>query len=121
MQRQRYAQALAAAEALLVEVPENRDVLYMLAVSYRHLNRMPEAFAMLERLEQLDPGFSRLYQERGHCFVALQDVPNAIAAYLQARPYKSGPAGQLGQPELRCIGSQGTLKVPPGPPITSPH
>ncbi len=83
LQRQRYTQALAAAEALLVEVPENRDILYMLAVSYRHLNRIPDAFAMLERLEQLHPAFSRLYQERGHCFVALREVPNAIEAYLR--------------------------------------
>ncbi len=77
-----YAQALVAAEALLREVPENRDVLYMLAVSYRHLNRIPDALATLERLQRLYPGFSRLHQERGHCFVALRDAPHAIEAYL---------------------------------------
>ena len=83
LERQQYAQALAAAEALLREVPENRDVLYMLAVSYRGLSRLPEALDTLERLERLHPRFSRLYQERGHCLVALRDAPKAIEAYLR--------------------------------------
>jgi tetratricopeptide (TPR) repeat protein len=83
LERQQYAQALEAAESLLREVPENRDVLYMLAVSYRHLNRIPDALATLERLELLHPAFSRLYQERGHCLVALRDAPKAIEAYLR--------------------------------------
>ncbi len=83
LERHQYAQALATGAALLAQVPENRDVLYMVAVSYRHLTRIPEALATLERLEQLNPGFSRLYQERGHCFVALRDAPKAIEAYLR--------------------------------------
>lgn len=55
----------------------------MVAVSYRHLDRIPDALATLERLEQLHPGFSRLYQERGHCWIALRDAPKAIEAYLR--------------------------------------
>ena len=42
--------ALQAAEALSVEVPENRDVLYMIAVAQRYLRRIPDALATLERL-----------------------------------------------------------------------
>ena len=38
--------------------------------------------AALERLGRLHPGFSRLYQERGHCHVAQRDAPRAIAAFL---------------------------------------
>jgi tetratricopeptide (TPR) repeat protein len=79
----RYAEALGAAEALGVQVPENRDVLYLIALNQRYLNRIPEALATLERLEQLHPGFSRLYQERGHCYVALRDAPRAIDALLR--------------------------------------
>jgi tetratricopeptide (TPR) repeat protein len=82
MERRRFAEALAAAEALAVQVPENRDVLYMVAVCLRYLNRIPGALAALERLERLHPGFSRLYQERGHCHVASRDAPRAIEAYL---------------------------------------
>jgi tetratricopeptide (TPR) repeat protein len=78
-----HAEALQAAEALAVEVPENRDVLYLIAMSQRHLGRTVEALATLERLERCHPRFSRLYQERGHCYVALRDAPRAIDAFLK--------------------------------------
>jgi tetratricopeptide (TPR) repeat protein len=77
------AEGLQAAEALAVRVPENRDVLYLMAMSRRQLGRIAEALATLERLEQHHPGFSRLYQERGHCYVALKDAPRAIDAFLR--------------------------------------
>ena len=77
------AEGLQAAEALAARVPENRDVLYLMAMSQRQLGRIPEALATLERLEQHHPGFSRLYQERGHCYVALKDAPRAIDAFLR--------------------------------------
>jgi tetratricopeptide (TPR) repeat protein len=79
----RYAEALAAAEALATQEPENRDALYLIALSQRFLNRIPEGLGALERLEQLHPGFSRLYQERGYCYVALRDAPRAIDAFLR--------------------------------------
>ena len=84
LERNEFGAALGAAEALAVQVPENRDVLYMIAVSQRYLKRIPEALATLERLERHHPGFSRLFQERGHCFVALRDAPRAIDAFLSA-------------------------------------
>src|SRR6266404_2099345 len=84
VEHNQFGAALAAAEALSVKVPENRDVLCMTAVSQRCLQRIPEALATLERLERLHPGFSRLYQERGHCFVALRDAAQAIEAFLRA-------------------------------------
>ena len=68
--------ALAAAEELRKEVPENRDVLYLLAVALRYSDRIPEALATLAELGRLHPRFSRLYQERGHCCVgARADAP----------------------------------------------
>jgi tetratricopeptide (TPR) repeat protein len=84
LQNNEFAPALAAAEPLLVEVPENRDVLYMIAVAQRYLQRTPEALATLERLEKLHPEYSRLYQERGHCYVGLRQAEPAIAAFLRA-------------------------------------
>jgi tetratricopeptide (TPR) repeat protein len=84
LEGKRFSEALAAAEALAITVPENRDVLYMTAVSQRYLNRLPDALATLARLEQHHPRFSRLYQERGHCLVALKDARQAIEAYLRA-------------------------------------
>ncbi len=79
----RHEEALAAARELALQVPENRDLLYLIALNLRHLNRIPEALATLDRLQQLHPGFSRLYQERGHCYVALRDAPHAIEAFLR--------------------------------------
>ncbi len=84
LEQQRYAEALSAAAALKMQVPDNRDVLYMAAVSQRYLNQLPAALATLEELERHHPGFSRLYQERGHSYVALRDAPRAIEAYLSA-------------------------------------
>ena len=43
----RHVEALAAAEALAVLAPENRDVLYLIAANQRCLNRIPEALATL--------------------------------------------------------------------------
>ncbi|MDE2295068.1 MAG: sulfotransferase [Gammaproteobacteria bacterium] len=79
-----HARALRAAEALAATVPENRDVLYALAFSQRHLQDTAAALATLERLERVHPHFSRLHEERGLCYVALRDAPRAIASLLQA-------------------------------------
>ncbi|MGA2862711.1 MAG: tetratricopeptide repeat-containing sulfotransferase family protein [Steroidobacteraceae bacterium] len=84
LEKSQFAQALAAAEALLAKVPENRDVWYMLAVAQRYLGRIPEALATLERFETIHPDYSRLFQERGHCCVAARDPVAAIDAYLRA-------------------------------------
>jgi tetratricopeptide (TPR) repeat protein len=84
LQKNQFAQALAAAEALLATVPENRDVWYMLAVSQRFLGRIPDALATLQRFENIHPDYSRLFQERGHCCVAARDPVAAIDAYLHA-------------------------------------
>jgi tetratricopeptide (TPR) repeat protein len=80
----RFADAEAAAQALLVEVPENRDVLYMLAVSQRYQQRIAAALATLERLETLHPAYPRLFQERGHCYVTQRSAGPAIAAFERA-------------------------------------
>ena len=84
LERSEFAQGLEAARALCAEVPDNRDVLYMIAVSLRYLQRIPEALQALERLEQAHPGYPRLYQERGHCHVALRAAEPAIEAYERA-------------------------------------
>src|SRR3989440_205625 len=79
-----FARALADASRLLEEVPENRDVLYLIAVSQRYLGRIADALATLARFEHLHPGFGRLFQERGHCYRAVGETTGAIAAYERA-------------------------------------
>jgi tetratricopeptide (TPR) repeat protein len=66
------------------EVPQNRDVLYMLAVGLRYLTRIPEALATLAELERHHPGYARLFQERGHCHVATRAAEPAIEAFVRA-------------------------------------
>lgn len=79
----RHSEALAAAEPVVAQLPQNRDLLYLIALNQRYLNRIPEALATLARLEQHHPRYSRLYQERGHCYVALRDAARAIDAFLR--------------------------------------
>jgi len=84
LEQGQFAAALTDARALLAEVPENRDLLYIVAVSQRYLKRIPEALQTLARCESLHPGFSRLYQERGHCQLVARDPGGALASYLTA-------------------------------------
>jgi tetratricopeptide (TPR) repeat protein len=84
LERGRFAEALGAAQALSHDVPEDRDVLYSMAVSQRYLNQIPDALATLARLEALHPRYSRLHQERGHCYVAARNPGAAVEAYLTA-------------------------------------
>jgi tetratricopeptide (TPR) repeat protein len=61
-----------------------RDALLQEVRDLRARRRVPEALAILERLEVLHPGFSRLHQERGHCYVVLGEAPAAIEALREA-------------------------------------
>ncbi len=79
-----YQAALTAAEALRRRVPENRDVLYMIAVSQRGLRCPGAALETLAELEAVHPTYSRLFQERGHCHAACGNPMAALQAYLQA-------------------------------------
>jgi len=84
VEKRDFARALADAGRLLEEVPENRDVLYLVAVSQRYLGRIDGALGTLRRFEELHPNFGRLFQERGHCYRTAGDSARAIEAYRQA-------------------------------------
>ena len=84
LEASQFSPALNAALALAQQVPENRDVLYMIAVAQRYLRRVPDALATLNRLEELHPEYPRLYQERGHCYVTLRSAALAIEAFERA-------------------------------------
>jgi tetratricopeptide (TPR) repeat protein len=84
MDGRQFASALGAAQNLLAEVPENRDLLYMAAVCQRFGGRVDDALATLARLERAHPTYSRLFQERGHCQVAARDPGAALEAYRRA-------------------------------------
>jgi len=84
IEEHRFAEARAAAAALLVTVPENRDALYVYAHAQRLLGDIPAALETLSRLERLYPRFSRSYQERGFCHIATRQAREAIDAFQRA-------------------------------------
>ena len=80
--RQRcHVEALAAVAALEAPLAQSRDALYLTVVNQRSLRLSSVALATLQRLQLQYPHFSRLYEERGYCFAALDDVPRAIDAF----------------------------------------
>ncbi len=84
LREQNFPAALAAGEALLATVPGHRDALLFVAIAQRFLGRIPQALQTLAVLERHQPRFSRLHEERGRCFVALRQAPEAIEAFLKA-------------------------------------
>jgi tetratricopeptide (TPR) repeat protein len=84
LRQHQFAEALAAAEALLEAAPGQRDALLFKAIAQRYLGRIPDALKTLAELERHHPRFSRLHEERGHCFVIMKQAPQAIDAFLKA-------------------------------------
>jgi predicted Zn-dependent protease len=79
-----YAEALQAAQVLSTGAPDHYEVLYLIARSQRYLGQIDAALQTLTRLEQERPQYSRLHEERGHCYVVMRDAPRAIDALLRA-------------------------------------
>jgi predicted Zn-dependent protease len=84
LREHKFREALAAGQGLRPEVPEHRDALLCVAVAQRYLHRIPDALQTLAALERHHPRFSRLYEERGRCYVELRQAPQAIEAFLTA-------------------------------------
>src|SRR3984893_640595 len=84
LRQHRVGEVLTGANALLATTPGQRDALLFTAIAQRFLGQVPEALGTLATLEQHHPRFSRLYEERGRCFVALRQARPAIEAFLQA-------------------------------------
>jgi tetratricopeptide (TPR) repeat protein len=84
LRQRRFAEALTAAHALLAQSPDQRDALLAAAIAQRFLGQIPAAFETLTILERYHPHFSRLYEERGRCHVALREAAPAIEAFLAA-------------------------------------
>ena len=79
-----HAEALRAAQTFAATMPDHRDALYLAAKSQRYLGNIDEALRTLAQLEPQHPNFSRLHEERGHCFVVQRDAAQAIEALLLA-------------------------------------
>jgi len=77
----RHREALDAIAALDARSARSRDALLLAAINQRCLNQNAAALATLERLERQHPRFSRIYEERGHCFATMNDAARAIDAF----------------------------------------
>jgi len=84
LQRGEFAAACAAARALRASHPGNRHVLFLLAVSLRHLERSAQALEVLAELEHHHPAYGRLFEERGLCHLAERATQPAITAFSTA-------------------------------------
>ena len=84
LRERKFAEMLLACEALLEETLHQRDALLFQAIAQRHLGRSADALKTLALLERRHPRFSRLYEERGRCFVDAKDSSAAIAAFQAA-------------------------------------
>jgi tetratricopeptide (TPR) repeat protein len=84
LREHKFAEVLAAAPGLQPEVSAHRDALLCVAVAQRYLHRIPDAMRTLAALERYQPGFSRLYEERGRCLVEMRKAPEALRAFLAA-------------------------------------
>ncbi len=106
VREQRFPEVLTAGASVLAAEPGQRDALLCLAIAQRYLKRVPEALQTLTTLEQHHPRFSRLYEERGRCFVDLRQAPEAIAAFLTAVNLNHALPGSWGMLEglYRMVG-----------------
>jgi tetratricopeptide (TPR) repeat protein len=126
VEKRRFSEALAVAAALRLEVPENRDILYLLAVSQRYLGRIADALATSAQFEALHPDYGRLFQERGHCLRIVGETKAAIAAYEHAVALNQtlaaswnaltdlyGALGDTQQAELAAANARRLVNLPP--------
>jgi tetratricopeptide (TPR) repeat protein len=84
LRQRKFAAALEAGESLLARAPEQRDALLFVAIAQRYLGRVSDALKTLAALERQHPRFSRLHEERGHCYAAMREAPPAIEAFQTA-------------------------------------
>jgi tetratricopeptide (TPR) repeat protein len=113
LQARRFEEVVTAAGSLRALYPENRDVLYLLALAQRYGGGIADALDTLADMERHHPRASRLYQERGHCFVALKDAPRAIEAYERAVEINPALPATWGMLEglYKMVGNDAQLQV----------
>ena len=84
LQAGRLDQAESALRELLRDEPSDPELLYMLAVCLRYLERGDEALVVLAQLLQAAPDYARAWQEQGHLHRAAGNAAAAILAYNNA-------------------------------------
>jgi len=122
----RHSEALAAVRALLRRAPSQRGALYLSALNQRLLDQSKNALETLDDLERAHPDYSLLFQERGHCHVALGDPARAIESFERAVELNPALASSwamlerllsaAGRPQRAGVASQHLSKLKELPP-----
>ncbi|WP_448211618.1 tetratricopeptide repeat-containing sulfotransferase family protein [Colwellia sp. MEBiC06753] len=63
---------------------EQQELTYLNAVVLRYLNKLNEAFNVLNELINIQPNNGRAYQELGYCELAVDNIENALLAFHKA-------------------------------------
>jgi tetratricopeptide (TPR) repeat protein len=123
----RHTEALAAVRALLRRAPAQRGALYLSALNQRLLDQPKNALETLDTLERAHPHYGLLFQERGHCHVALGDPARAIESFERAVELNPALAsswamlerllGAAGQPQRAGVASKHLSKLKELPPV----
>ena len=79
----------------LEQDPKNVENLYLLAVSQRYNRDFEKALENIKSLLELDPDFSRGYQEKGHVFRAMGKFDLALESYHRATQLNSALVASL--------------------------
>lgn len=87
MQAGAFDDAAAFVEALLLEMPDHVEALYMAAVCARYRSRDEEAFRYIRILRDVVPEFGRSYQEEGHLRRGRGELADALSAFEMACRY----------------------------------
>jgi tetratricopeptide (TPR) repeat protein len=93
-------QAMAAAEALLDEEPENLGALLLKAELLQQAGAFEAAVTLYQRAVETSPGSAEAWNARARCLHGLGRDDEALAAAEKARALLSEPANAIHAPEV---------------------
>lgn len=86
-----YDRAIAAYESALRFNPYSVAVLTQLASIYRLKEFFPKAVEYFQRVLNIEANNGEIWGALGHCYLMMDELPKAYAAYQQALHYMSNP------------------------------
>lgn len=102
--RERYERQLAEARSAYDRAPNNADSIIWLGRRLAYLGRIREAIDVYSRGIALHPDNPWLYRHRGHRYISVRELDNAIADFERATRLVSGKPDEVepdGQPNAR--------------------
>lgn len=102
--RARYERQLAQAQAAYDHTPSDADSIVWLGRRLAYLGRIRDAIAVYSRGIEKHPDNPWLYRHRGHRYITVRELDNAIADFNRARSLVEGKPDQVeedGQPNAQ--------------------